>query len=203
MSTTTIIILAAGASTRMGSPKQLLKWENSNLLCHAINTALNVGDVEVIVVLGANYKQIQKEIMCLPVTIIKNDNWKEGLGNSIAFSISFIKQSLPKTDHVLVMLADQPLIDSTYLKLLISKYKQDTTKIVCTLYHQEKSGVPVIFNKAYFDELLQLNQDKGAKEVLKKHSKDLKFVDGKDVIVDIDTMEDYKILYKKHHIENR
>jgi len=198
-----ILILAAGNASRMGFPKQLLKWKDTNLLQHVINSVKQIENDGVYLVLGANYEKIISEIDNRNIHVLKNDTWQKGLGNSIVFGVHHITKFQPKTNQVLIVLADQPLINAHYFNTLINAHTESKQEITCTLYKDGKLGVPAIFNKAYFDKLLQLNQDKGAKEVLKKYSKDLKFVDGKDVIVDIDTMEDYKILYKKHHIEDR
>ena len=98
-----IVILAAGASKRMGSPKQLLKWGNESLLTHAINKALNVKNSEVIVVLGANHGSIQKEIEQFPITILKNLPFSKLRSHSFIFS-SNLFSLLPKNskNHLII-----------------------------------------------------------------------------------------------------
>lgn len=199
MSKLAVLILAAGNSSRMGVPKQLLKWKGTNLLQHTINTVSEVDADHIILVLGANFEKIKPNISTDQITVLYNKYWEKGLGNTIAFGIKYIKESLPNIENVIVLLADQPLVDSNYLNKMISIHNLISNKITCTLYKQGKFGVPAIFNRKYFEELSQLNQDNGAKNILKKYSEILSSVDGENFNLDIDTMEDYETLYKSHH----
>ena len=114
----------------MKTPKQLLKWGNSTLLIHAIETALNSHVKDVIVVLGANFELIKKDIEQLPITILNNKNWELGLGKSLAFGVDYLIKSKPDTEACLVTLADQPLIDATFINDLIDVYKETPFKFV-------------------------------------------------------------------------
>ncbi len=194
-----ILILAAGNASRMGFPKQLLKWKNSNLLQHAINSLKDIKNNGIYLVLGANFEQIITEIHTKNITVLKNDAWNEGLGSSIAFGVMQISKFQPEIEQVLIMLADQPLIDTHYLNLLINTHFQNQSHITCTLYKNQKLGVPAIFRKPYFEELAQLKGDKGAKNLLEKHSDNVVSIDGSHVFFDIDSKEDYEVLFKKHH----
>lgn len=199
MSKLAVLLLAAGSSSRMGVPKQLLKWNNSTLLQHTINTVKQIKKDEVVLVLGANFQDIKSKIDATELTVIYNENWEKGLGNSIACGINQIIKSVQQIDNVLIMLADQPLIDSNYLNEMIETHLLNPDKIICTSYQNKRLGVPVIFNKIYFKELSELNHDKGAKDLLNKNSDNILFLDGTYVISDIDTMEDYEALYKRFH----
>ena len=194
-----MLLLAAGSSSRMGVPKQLLKWNNSTLLQHAINMVKKIDRDEIILILGAHFDDIKSNIDTTGVTVIHNKNWKNGLGNSISCGINHIMKSYPQFENVLIMLADQPLIDSNYLNEMIETQHSNPDKIICTAYQNKRLGVPAIFNKVYFEELLRLNHDKGAKDLLNKNSEKMLFLDGSNLISDIDTMEDYEILYKRFH----
>lgn len=194
-----ILILAAGNASRMGFPKQLLKWKNSNLLQHAINSLKDIKNNGIYLVLGANFEQIITEIHTKNITVLKNDAWNEGLGSSIAFGVMQISKFQPEIEQVLIMLADQPLIDTHYLNLLTNTHFQNQSHITCTLYKNQKLGVPAIFRKPYFEELAQLKGDKGAKNLLEKHSDNVVSIDGSHVFFDIDSKEDYEVLFKKHH----
>ena len=199
MSKLAVLLLAAGSSSRMGSPKQFLKWNNTTLLNHAINTVEQIDQNEIVLVLGANYEEINSKVDASDITIIYNENWEKGLGNSIACGIKFIIESLPDIESVLIMLTDQPLIDSNFIIEMIKTHQKNPNDIICTQYKNNKLGVPAIFNKNYFEELSYLNHDKGAKDILNKNPENIIFISGKDLISDIDTIEDYETLYKRFH----
>ena len=112
-----ILILSAGASKRMGTPKQLLKWGKETLLENAVSTAVNVENASLFVVLGANAELIQQKIT-LNAEALYHKDWKQGLGSSIAFGVGTLQKL--DFDGVLIMLADQPFVTSYYLKELIN-----------------------------------------------------------------------------------
>jgi len=192
-------MLAAGNSSRLGFPKQLLKWKDTTLLQHVINTVNEVELDEKILVLGAHFENIKSNIDAGETIVLCNENWNKGLGHSIAFGIKYIMESLPNIENVLIMLADQPLIDSNFLNEMMETHQLNPNNIICTLYKNNKLGVPAIFNKIYFEELSQLNHDKGARDLLKKYYNEVISLNGMSVIRDIDTQEDYEELYKRYH----
>lgn len=199
MSKFAVLILAAGSSSRMGVPKQLLKWKGTNLLQYCMNSVKDLNADTVLLVLGANSEAIRSKIDTNQVTVLVNEHWKNGLGNTIAFGVNHITTTLSDIENILIMLVDQPLIDSNFLKLLIKTHVRHKKKLTCTLYQEHQFGVPAIFNKNYFEELSQLNDDFGAKRILKKYVDKLSYVDGKNFNLDIDTIADYEALYKTHH----
>ena len=202
MPTTTniaVLIPAAGTSRRIGSPKQLLKWRDSTLIGHAIETATGLNQNKVLVVLGAYYDRIRPEIQRFDIQILKNDNWKIGLGSSIASGADFLLTSGDSFNGVLVLLPDQPLIVPFYLKAMIDKFKAGQKQIITTSYGNGKYGVPAIFDKSYFKELSLLNDDRGAKDLIKKHSKFVSVIDIVPLVTDIDTEEAYNKIYKANH----
>lgn len=188
-----ILILAAGASSRMGSPKQLLPWKHTTLLGHAIMEAKAVEYTDLFIVLGANATKIITEIQLKNDPCFVNNEWRKGLGNTLAFGITQIENSRKNYTEIVVMLADQPLIDSIYLSKMIAAYKESGKSIVATSYGK-RVGVPAIFSKRYFSELKELNHDFGAKEILKKYPLDTLSLDPKGKEKDIDTIEDYNKL---------
>lgn len=199
MSNIVSLILAAGQSKRFGSPKQLLKWKDSNLLEHAIQSVCESKVSKTFLVLGANYAQILKEVKTNHVEIVRNETWEKGLGNSIAFGVNHILKSNANIDGILLMLADQPLIDSEYLDSLINKFESDEEQIIASSYKNGKKGVPALFDKCYFKKLSNLKGDKGAKNLIGKYDKKVITLSAEQIIFDIDTKEDYKSLYQKHH----
>ncbi|RLD28570.1 MAG: nucleotidyltransferase family protein [Bacteroidetes bacterium] len=183
----------------MGSPKQLLKWNNTTLLGQAIKTAKRLNTTNIIVVLGDSHEVIKSKIKDSEIQILNNKNWKNGLGNSIAFGVKNILKTKSNTDGILIMLSDQPLIDSKYLNSLINKFNIGKHQIIATSYKNKKLGVPVLFDKVYFTELSKLNNDKGAKAIIQKYIKKVSVINGEQVVSDIDTLEDYENLYRANH----
>ncbi|RLD86455.1 MAG: nucleotidyltransferase family protein [Bacteroidetes bacterium] len=187
-----IIILAAGASSRMGKIKQLLSWKQTTLIGNAIEQALDSKADDVFVVLGANYQLISKEIKQENITIIYNKNWTLGMGSSIVCAMDFFDKKHKKYDGVLITLVDQPLIDVIYFNMLINKFIDNN--IIASKY-KNRVGVPAIFSLKYFNELRQLNGDIGARNLILKHINDVKKIDAFDKIQDIDSIESYEHLY--------
>jgi molybdenum cofactor cytidylyltransferase len=194
-----ILIPAAGASRRLGSPKQLLKWGDSTLISHAIETAEELDQKEIVVVLGAHYDKIKSEIDNKSVQILKNEDWKNGLGSSIAVGLNYLYKSCNLYDAVLVLLTDQPLILPLYLKMMIEKFRVDESQIIATEYGNGKYGVPALFDKYYFEKLRKLTDDRGAQELIKQSAKFVTSTDINPLIADIDTEEDYNKIYKANH----
>lgn len=191
-----VVILAAGASTRMGSPKQLLKWRDDSLIVHAIQTVLELNTAEVIVVLGANYELIKTEINRFPITILNNKDWELGLGKSIACSSTYLCNKNIKPDGVLITLADQPFVTKEYLQALISNFSINTNQIVATSYQNRRYGVPALFDKCYFEVLLKLKDDFGAKHILKENESFIRALIPTVKNVDLDSKDDYERLHK-------
>ncbi|MBU3821666.1 nucleotidyltransferase family protein [Flavobacteriaceae bacterium XHP0103] len=191
-----VVVLAAGASSRMGEPKQLLNWGQTTLLGHAINMVKSIYPQETILVLGANFELISKEIKDKTITILNNTDWQHGLGTSIAFAVQHLQNSNSKVSGVLFVLCDQPFITGDYLKQMISKFNQNTHQIIATAYVNGKQGVPVLFDACYFKDLTQLHDDFGAKALLKKHESKTVVLKPPTENVDLDTKEDYTNLYQ-------
>lgn len=191
-----VILLAAGASTRFGAIKQLLPWKGTTLIEHAIYTTTNLKCVNRFVVLGANYELIKPKIDSINVEIIINEEWELGMGKSIAFGINHILENNIECDGVLILLADQPLIDSGYLDLMIDKFKPGQNQIIASAYTTKRKGVPALFDKIYLEELSKLEGDKGAKTLLDIYSQNVLSVSAQHLISDIDTKYDYEKLYK-------
>ncbi|UII79601.1 NTP transferase domain-containing protein [Flagellimonas sp. CMM7] len=190
-----ILILAAGASARMGNRvKQLLPWGTRTLLENAIDTAKQVTD-SIFVVLGANKEEIEKAIS-LDAETVYNPNWQSGMGSSISIGIEGILKQAEDPKGILIMLADQPLIDKTYLNELKEEFKKGIFKIVATSYGN-RLGVPAIFHQSIVPELMDLNEDYGARHIIQKYRAHLKQVFPKGKELDIDTPKNYTQLIDK------
>lgn len=192
-----ILILAAGESSRMGDKvKQVLPWKESNLLGNAVSQAKASMAHMTYTVLGAYEEIIKAEVPFESNSIIQNSNWKDGLGSSIATGIDYFISKALGYDAVLVMLADQPFIDTNYLNKMIGNWKGNRSKIITTQY-ESQSGVPAIFGKEYFQELQKLNKDFGAKDIIANHESSILALNPEGKEIDIDSWETYQELCNK------
>ena len=184
-----IIILAAGGSTRLGFPKQLVEIEGKALIERSIEAALGAS-TDVFVVLGANRAQIEPKTSTYPVSIIENANWELGMGHSIQVGVKTVLEKAD-FDALILTVCDQVHLTSSLFMHLIAAKKEQKTGIIAARY-QGSLGVPVLFSKKYFPSLLQFSGEKGAKKLLSKHLDDCFGVDFSGGEVDVDTVEDLK-----------
>jgi molybdenum cofactor cytidylyltransferase len=182
------LILAAGSSSRLGRPKQLLKYKEETLIEKTISTALSAGISNVYVVLGYEFEIIRNAIPELPVKIIHHRKWQEGIGSSIRTGIIKMEQE-EHFDAILIMLCDQLHISSYHLKSLTEAYLQNHKSIVATGYGHG-TGVPALFDKRKFQSLRALIGDNGAKAIINENSKDVYVVNFERAGIDIDLPED-------------
>ena len=192
-----IVILAAGVSTRMGSPKQLLAYKGQNLLRHSVDTALETGCQSVFVVLGANMELLKKELKDKPVIIIENKNWEEGMASSIRSALQNITGTILRPDCIIFMVCDQPFVNSSLLLNLLEKKQQTGMPIVASSYG-DKMGTPALFHKSFFSALMELKGDKGAGKLISDNADKVATVSFPQGITDIDTEEDYELLKKEN-----
>ncbi|WP_107666697.1 NTP transferase domain-containing protein [Cyanothece sp. BG0011] len=188
-----VIILAAGASTRMGTAKQLLSYQGATLLSHTIETAIASICKPIIVVLGANEDKIKGNIDRSSVTVIKNKNWSLGMGSSIGVGIKYLSHYPQTIKAAVICVCDQPFLTAEIINNLVFAY-QTTRKpiIVCT--YANTYGVPVLFDAQFFSQLVSLNGKGGAKKIIKQYKNDVSFIPFPQGMIDIDTPEDYQQL---------
>jgi molybdenum cofactor cytidylyltransferase len=191
---TGIIILAAGSSSRLGTAKQNLIYKDETLLQRAIKAAQGTGCYPIIVVLGANIEVIIPTVESLPVTIIYNDDWQQGMSSSIRLGISELQRSPAKISSVILMLCDQPFVNTDLLNQLILSATKNSI-VVCA--YNNGIGPPVFFDGYYFPELLLLQGNDGAKEVILKHEDHITTIPFPFGNIDIDTMDDFEGLQKQ------
>ena len=188
-----IILLAAGGSSRMGKPKQLLPWNSQTLIEHQIQTLLKTGN-PVNVVLGSHSNHIIPVIEKFKINIIINKNWEKGMGSSIAIGISGLTNKLPDAEGVLFTLLDQPLVTVEHLRKMLDVFQPGKQQIVVSVSDAGWKGVPALFDKCYFDELQSLDGEQGAKIVMKSHAQNVKQVECGNLLEDMDTPEKYQQL---------
>jgi len=186
-SSTAIIVLAAGGASRMGLPKQLLQYRGKSLLRRAAETALGTHPAEVVAVIGFESDRMKHELDDLPVRLITNQGWQEGIASSIRAGIAEIPVTVEAS---LMLLCDQPFVTSDLLLRLITACT-DEKPIAATGYEQTY-GVPACFMRSLFAELLDLHGDAGAKRVIHRDQRRVTTVPFPEARVDIDTLEDYR-----------
>jgi molybdenum cofactor cytidylyltransferase len=190
-----VIILAAGRSARLGSPKQLLSYRGKTLLQHTIDTALESQASPILVVLGSGKDAIKKELEQKQVFILENSSWESGMASSISCGITNLQELAPESKAVILMVCDQPFVNAKLLNNLITKHKDTRQSIVASSY-ANTLGTPALFHQSLFSELLVLEGESGAKSLIKKYSLQTGFVSFDQGSIDIDTRENYRNLPK-------
>jgi molybdenum cofactor cytidylyltransferase len=155
-----LVILAAGSSSRMGQPKQLLPYDGESLVRRSARLGLLSGCFPVTVVLGANHLLIGTELEDLPVFVTENPDWEAGMASSIRAGLAHTLHVLPTVAAVIIALCDQPLITPAFLHGLTEVFTAVEKPIVATRYGNT-TGVPALFGRELFDALEQLTGRKG------------------------------------------
>lgn len=191
------IILAAGASKRMGQPKQLLQWQGKTLIRKIAETALETDNELIIVVLGANSDNIRAEISDLPIQMIQNEDWEAGMSSSVRVGLQTLLEIAPAVKAALFLLTDQPFVTSAYLAKILSRYQanQQQNSIFASAY-DDHLGVPALFARRWFDELMALTGDRGARALLQKHTSEVAAIPFPEGTFDLDTPDDFEFLVK-------
>ncbi|MEM7297650.1 MAG: nucleotidyltransferase family protein [Bacteroidota bacterium] len=188
-----VIVLAAGESKRLGKPKQLLTYQNTSLLQRVIDISDGIKAISKVVILGAHADKISSEINNHSLEVLINEDWAEGIASSIRTGISALLKSKSSVKGALFLLSDQPHLTHDHLKNLLSIHRNDQPCITGSHY-ADQVGVPVIFSHHYFDELIELTGDQGAKKIVVKHPDAIQHIVLEGGEIDIDTIDDYKNL---------
>jgi molybdenum cofactor cytidylyltransferase len=182
----TIIILAAGSSTRMGMPKQLLPYQGRSLLRHVTEIALASSADSTVIVLGANAESMEREVAGLPVRVLHNRDLSAGLSASLRTAIAALPDHV---DAALIMLCDQYLVSQELLNAMILEFRSSRKPIVACAY-AGTVGVPALYDRSLFPQMLQLTGDRGAQQLIKEHLADVRSVPFPEGIADADTTAD-------------
>lgn len=185
-----IVILAAGSSSRMGQPKQLMRIGGEAMLRHAIKKAHASKAHNCVVVLGSNEDAHLDAIIDLNALVVVNPHWERGMGSSLKSGLKFLI-SHDKPDAILVMLSDQPAITTAHLNSIIDTYHSARALIVAAEYG-DSAGVPALIDGSLFKDLMQLEDNSGAKPLLVKHKNNMHLIAMPEAAVDIDTPDDYQ-----------
>jgi len=188
-----VLIMAAGASRRLGQPKQLVEYQGQTLIRRISKEAIDADIGNVTIVTGYDHVTIESEIRDLHVDVYYNEEWEEGLGASIRNGLKHILKEKPDTNAILLTMVDQPYVDGTHLKKLAKAYDPSRPMIIASAY-SSTFGVPVLFDSHYFDLMKELIGDEGGKKVFVKYLRnivEIPFIEG---AIDIDEKEDLKSL---------
>jgi molybdenum cofactor cytidylyltransferase len=185
------IILAAGGSTRMGDPKQLLHYRGQSLIRRAAETALKSLCDPVVVVIGNEAHKMRDELAGLDVSVIENEDWRNGMSSSIRTGMEELLKDDP--DAVVLMLCDQPFVTAEILNELISSHFKTTKPIVASSYGKTL-GAPALFTRDFFAELTTLTADEGARRIILKYPALVATIEFPQGALDIDTPQEYELL---------
>ncbi len=186
------VLLAAGGSSRMGSPKQLLRIEDEALVTRMARRLVELEPASVMVVTGAASQAVKDQLSGLPVQIVHNPRWQDGMAGSLAAGV----KNLPvEVDGVLIMLCDQWQVGVEDLRELVRTWNADISHIAAACWDEEGRqviGPPAIFPRALFEELINLRGDRGARAVIGKHRENASLVVMKNARFDLDKPADLK-----------
>jgi molybdenum cofactor cytidylyltransferase len=190
------IVLAAGSSSRMGSPKQTLQFRGMSLLRRAALAALDAGCRPVIVVTGAYAELSRRELDGLEVLEVLNTVWETGMASSIRMGVERLVGADAGADAAVLMLCDQPHVNARVISALVAAHRATQSPLVASAYGGS-FGVPALFSRTLFAELTHLRGQSGAKEVIRKHAQEAHLLPFRDGEVDLDTPDDFSRLVMK------
>jgi molybdenum cofactor cytidylyltransferase len=185
-----VVLLAAGGSGRMGTPKQLLPFDGKPLVRHCAEVALAAFQ-PVIAVVGASAAEVEAALAGLPVQVVHNALWENGVGTSIHAGVR--RAAELDLEGIVLLPADQPLVTAEHLRALREKQATSGKPIVASRY-AGTVGVPVLFSRQYFPHLLRLVPAQGCKGIIVSNEQDALLVDCQAAEFDIDTPDDYASL---------
>jgi molybdenum cofactor cytidylyltransferase len=183
------VVLAAGASARFGTPKQLLPWGDDTLLGHVVDTALSSDAQPVVVVLGHQADACRAALSGRPVTTVVNPDWAQGQSSSVKAGLAALPSNV---GAALFLLADQPGVTPALINTLIERHRVTLAPVVWP-EHEGRRGNPVVFDRVTFPQVNRLTGDVGGRSVLAAYAKRAERVPvtTPGVLFDIDTPDDY------------
>ena len=190
------IILAAGESSRLGQPKQLIQFQSKTLVRRVVDAASEAGCQPILVVLGSETETelvqgISSELKKTGGTIVANPNWKGGIGTSIRTGVQHLIEIAPGVEATVLLACDQPFVDRAVIEGLITLHHETRKPIVAARY-ADTLGVPALFDRSRLQDLLGLDDFAGAKSIIlsnRDQVAEFPFPEGE---IDIDTAEDRK-----------
>lgn len=188
-----LIVLAAGASTRMGTPKQLLLFQGRSLLRSIAEAAIASRCHPIVVVLGSQADRINLEVHSLDLDSVVNQEWAKGMGTSIAAGMTALNAIESDLDAVVIAVSDQPFVGSDLLNRLVESYQATQSPIVASVY-ANTLGVPALFDRSFFTALMTIDRDVGARGLIEQNAEKVVRVPFPDGAIDVDTPAQYQQL---------
>ena len=192
-----VVVLAAGSSSRLGQPKQLIKYKGKPLLQNILDHSQVLSFASKVLILGAHAEEIKKKINTGEFKVFINEQWEEGIASSIRKGVRSSMEINPDLENILFLLSDQPFVTSALMQELLDTHKKEGKTITGCRY-EKTMGVPAIFNRQMFQELCHLNGDRGAKVLIKKYPGKVATVSFDLGSVDVDEPDDYTKLLKQN-----
>jgi molybdenum cofactor cytidylyltransferase len=183
------VVLAAGGSSRLGRPKQLLQFRGQSLVRVAVEAAIGAECAPIVVVLGAESERIKLELIGRQILFVPNDDWRRGIGSSIRAGV----KALEFCDAIAILACDQPHVTADLIGSLIRIQEETHQPIVASAY-AETLGVPALFAQSCIEKLLSLGDKSGAKSILQAQPNDVAQVAFPEGAIDIDSATDYERL---------
>ena len=183
------VVLAAGASRRLGKPKQLIEMEGESLLRRTVRLALEAGCAPVVVVVGYEAERMRAEVEGLGAAAVVNERWGEGMGSSLRCGMEVVCALERQPAGVLLLVCDQPQLTAEHLRRLLGRREGGAQGIAASGY-AGRVGVPAVFGREFFGELLAVEGDRGAREVIERHGEVVSAVAWPEGEVDVDRPED-------------
>jgi molybdenum cofactor cytidylyltransferase len=199
------VVLAAGGSTRFGEPKQLAAFRGETLVRHIVAATVEAGCAPVVVVVGEDAAQITLELNGLAASIVMNPQWSIGLGSSIGVGLQHVIDSAAQLDAAILLACDQPFVSAAALRQLIQLRLTSGKPIVASAY-AATLGIPALFDRSCFPDLLRLKGDSGAKGIIFSRRHDVAPFNFPAAAIDIDTPADYQRFLAQnetHHFESQ
>ena len=190
------LILAAGESSRLGRPKQLIQFRGRSLIRRIVDAADEAGCAPIAVVIGSDGKKMAPELERTRAAIVENKDWRNGIGTSIRAGMQNLVECGRDLDAVILLVCDQPLVEKELIEQLIACYGEAGKTIIASSY-SGTLGVPAFFDRSHFEELLTLADDSGGKSIIisrRESVVEFPFPPGN---LDIDTLADYERLIAK------
>ncbi|MGA8108198.1 MAG: nucleotidyltransferase family protein [Acidobacteriaceae bacterium] len=185
------VVLAAGASTRLGQAKQLVRVESESLLHRTVRMALEAGCAPAVVVLGFEAERMRAELEGLDAVVAVHPGWAEGMGSSLRCGVEAVCRMEPVPDEVLVLVCDQPRLTAEHLRALLERQGESGAQITASAY-ASRIGVPAVFARELFGELLRLEGDQGARNLIRNHASEAEGIPWPEGTVDLDIPEDLR-----------